>query len=116
MRRRGGRPWNSFAQGSGTRYLHHAGELLKRRYSGFAVLAIDGAVVEALEQFRRGEKETPPRKGGEFFRAFLTKTRMGKHFTPEMATLFYETIRCGILHQAETKEDTLVKKNAQQFV
>jgi hypothetical protein len=99
-----------------TRYLHHAGELLKRSYSGFAVLAIDCAVVEALEQFRTGEKETPTGKGGEFFQAFLTKTRLVKHFTPETAKLFYQTIRCGILHQAETKEDTLVKKNAKQFV
>lgn len=99
-----------------TRYLQHAGELLKRSYSGFAVLAIDCAVVEALEQFRTGAKETPPRNGGKLFQAFLTETRMEKHFTPEMAKLFYKTIRCGILHQAETTEDTLVKKNAKQFV
>jgi hypothetical protein len=99
------------------RYLAHACELLKRRYSGFAVLAIDCAVVEALEQFRRGEKETPWKKGKEFFRDFLTQTRLGEHFTPAMADLFYETVRCGILHQAETKADTLVKKKKTvQFV
>jgi hypothetical protein len=30
--------------------------------------------------------------------------------------VFYETIRCGILHQAETKADSLVKKKAAAFV
>jgi hypothetical protein len=100
----------------GTRYLDHSAELLKRRYSGFAVLAIDCAVVEALEQFRRGEKKTPWSKGGDFFQSFLTQTSLGKYFTAETANLFYKTIRCGILHQAETTEDTLIKKNSKQFV
>ena len=78
--------------------------------------AIDCAVVEALEQFRRGADETPCRKGKEFFRDFLTQTRFGRHFTPATANVFYETIRCGILHQAETKADSLVKKKAAAFV
>lgn len=41
------------------RYLAHARQLLDRPYSGFAVLAIDCAVIEALEQFRRGAAKTP---------------------------------------------------------
>ena len=99
------------------RYLDQARQLLGRSHSGFAILAIDCAVVEALEQFRRGEKETPRRKGKEFFRDFLTQTRFGKHFSVAAAELFYETIRCGILHQAETKADSLVKKKTSaQFV
>ena len=92
------------------RYLNHARLLLAQPYSGFAVLALDCAVVEALEQFRRGKDETPWKQGKAFFRAFLTQTRLGNHFTPAFADLFYETIRCGILHQAETKAYSLVKK------
>lgn len=98
------------------RYLDHATEILNRQYSGFAVLAIDCAVVEALEQFRRGEKETPWKQGKTYFRTFLTQTRLSKHFTQKEADLFYETVRCGILHQAETKADTLVKKKVASFV
>ena len=98
------------------RYLGHAAKLLDRKYSGFAVIAIDCAVVEALEQFRRGVEETPRRKGKEFFQAFLTETRLGSHFTKDTAGLFYDTIRCGILHQAETKADSLVKKKPGTFV
>jgi len=98
------------------RYLSHASRLLKEPYSGFAVLALDCAVVEALEQFRRGKAETPSGQGGAYFEAFLTQTRFKLHFTAATAALFYRTIRCGILHQAEAKADSLVKRNAAQPV
>jgi hypothetical protein len=94
------------------RYLAHARRLLDKPYSGFAVLALDSAVVEALEQFRRGKPSTPRKQSGAYFEAFLTQTRFKAHFTEKEAGLFYDTIRCGILHQAEAKEDSLVKKNA----
>jgi len=94
------------------RYLGHARRLLDEPYSGFAVLALDSAVVETLEQFRRGKPETPRRQCGAYFEAFLTQTRFGTHFTAAKAALFFETIRCGILHQAEAKEDSLVKKDS----
>jgi hypothetical protein len=93
------------------RYLGHARRLLDQPYSGFAVLALDSAVIETLEQFRRGKPSTPRKKSGKYFKAFLTQTRLKAHFTAAKAKLFYETIRCGILHQAEAKEDSLVKKN-----
>lgn len=94
------------------RYLDHARRLLDERYSGFAVLAIDSAVVEALEQFRRGKSDTPRGKSGAFFKTFLTQTRFKAHFTEARAKLFFDTIRCGILHQAEAKKDSLVKKGS----
>lgn len=56
------------------RYLKQARQIMDRPYSGFAVLAIDSAVIETLEQFRKGVRETPSRKSGEFFRVFLTTT------------------------------------------
>jgi hypothetical protein len=98
------------------RYLNQSRALLSRQYSGFAVLAIDCAVVEALQQFRCGAEETPWKKGIDFFQECLTQTRLGKHFTKPTAELFYNTIRCGILHQAETKADSLVKKKMAAFV
>lgn len=92
------------------RYLAHAHALLDRKYSGFAVLAIDSAVVETLEQFRRGTVGTPSKQVRAYFEAFLTETRLGQHFTKETAGLYYTTIRCGILHQTETKADSRVNK------
>ena len=100
----------------GGRYLKHARELLNRPYSGFAILAIDCAVIEALEQFRKGVPSTPRRKSGEFFRDFFVTTRFKRFFTAKTSKLFYETVRCGILHQAESNADTLVKRSTTSFV
>ena len=98
------------------RYLAHAHQLLARPQSGFAVLAIDCAVIEALEQFRRGVAKTPRKQSSAFFEAFLTNTRFKSSFSLKTAKLFYKTIRCGILHQAEAEATSLVKKKQAQFV
>jgi len=100
----------------GDRYLSHAGQLLGRQHSGFAVLAVDCAVIEAFEQFRRGVPRTPWKQSGAFFKAFLTTTRFKAFFTTKMAKLFYDTLRCGILHQAEAEADSLVKRKRAAFV
>lgn len=100
----------------GGRYLEHARELLDRAYSGFAILAIDCAVIEALEQFRKGAPSTPYRKSREYYKDFFTTTRFKKFFTEKTAAHFYDTVRCGILHQAESKVDSLVKKSTDSFV
>ena len=55
------------------------------------------------QQFYEGVAETPSRQSGAYFRKFLTQTSFGKLFDSSMADLFYELIRCGILHQAEIK-------------
>lgn len=92
-----------------TRYLLHIKQLLRHRTSGFAVLTLDCALIETLEQFRRGAPETPPRKSGEYFASFLTQTSFS--FTDEHARLFYKVIRCGLLHQSEAKS-SLVKRSS----
>ncbi|MEX2120228.1 MAG: hypothetical protein WD847_11595 [Pirellulales bacterium] len=72
----------------------------QRRF-GFAVLAIDCLLVETLEAFRLGLKDTG-RESRKTFCHFLTERPLFKvHFTKEQAELFYKHFRCGILHQAE---------------
>jgi hypothetical protein len=94
-----------------TRYLLHIKELLRHRTSGFAVLTLDCAIIETLEQFRRGVPETPSGKSGEYFASFLTQTSFSQYFTDEYARLFYKVIRCGLLHQSEAKS-SLVKRSS----
>jgi hypothetical protein len=84
--------------------------LLSRKTSGFVVLALDSALVETLEQFRRGTKGTPQRKGNEYFAAFLTETAFKAHFNADRAKLFYTEIRCGLLHQSEAGGNSRVKR------
>jgi hypothetical protein len=80
-------------------------------FSGFIVMAIDCLLIEALKQFHEGEAYTPRYKSKEFFTGFLTQGVFSKFFeTNDLAEMFYDQIRCGILHQAE------IKKNSRLFI
>jgi hypothetical protein len=93
-----------------TRYLEHIRYLLPMKTSGFAVLALDCALIETLENFRRGTKTTPFGKGKEYFGSFLTSSKFAEHFTAERAEIFYKQIRCGLLHQSEASELSRIKR------
>lgn len=77
--------------------------------AGFAVMALDSLLVETLQQFREGKAETPYRMSGEYFRRFLTSTSFNTNFDVKKADLFYDQIRCGILHQAEVKTSSKIQ-------
>jgi hypothetical protein len=94
-----------------TRYLEHIRAILPRKTSSFAVLALDSILIETLEQFRRGTSKTPWGKGQEYFESFLTKTDFSERFDVGSAGLFYVTIRCGLLHQAETAGTSQIKRS-----
>jgi hypothetical protein len=85
-------------------------------FAGFAVMALDCLLIETLQQFREGEPETPYKKGEEYFIRFLTKSPFGRFFDEAMAQMFYRQIRNGILHQAETKETSLIHKRGPDLV
>jgi hypothetical protein len=94
-----------------TRYLEHIERIIKHRTSGFAVLTLDCALIETLEQFRQGTGETPWKQCEEYFVSFLTGTSFKQHISAEQASVFYTNIRCGLLHQGEAKS-SLVKRNS----
>lgn len=71
--------------------------------AGFAVMALDCLLIETLQQFREGKAQTPYKKSGKYFREFLTETSFMSCFNFQKSDLFYDQIRCGILHQAEVK-------------
>src|SRR5581483_8231622 len=80
-----------------------SGDHLKRheRRFGFAIMALDCLLVETLQAFILGLPETTNRSK-EMFVSFLGFTpSFAPPFTPDLAAVFYEDFRCGILHQAE---------------
>lgn len=98
-----------------------------RRY-GFAILALDCLLVETLHQFYKGFKEsrgngrsvegvkrkiTERGSNGQFFCEFLMQSSfVYKSFfesQPGAAIIFYQDIRCGILHSGETQKATLIR-------
>jgi hypothetical protein len=92
------------------RFLKFINVIKDYKFSGFAVLALDCLLIETLQQFREGEPETPYKKENEYFVSFLTETSFSKFFDKNKAKKFYKQIRCGILHQAEVKKNSLVRK------
>ena len=80
-----------------------------RNGAGFAVMALDCLLIETLQQFREGVEETPRGQSRKYFCRFLTQTSFKDYFNDELANLFYDQIRCGILHQAEVKKSSRIQ-------
>src|SRR5688572_11831414 len=81
------------------RYVKH----LKRIDSGFLKMAVSCLMIETLESFRQGRKDTKAKGVGQkMFKDFF---EIEKKLFPGFVSIsveFYYDIRCGILHQAET--------------
>jgi hypothetical protein len=72
----------------------------ERRF-GFTILAIDCLLIETLQAFIDGKKDTNG-KSADMFRRFLTQRSGFKgQFDENLSNSFYKYYRCGILHQAE---------------
>jgi hypothetical protein len=93
-----------------TRYLEHIDTIIDNPTSGFAVLTLECALVETLQQFRTGKSKTPKYKVGEYFVAFLTETSFKNYFDKPKAELFYTSIRCGLHHQSEAAGSSRIKR------
>jgi hypothetical protein len=100
-----------------TRYLDAANLLIKddearkpldRKY-GFTVLAICCLLMETIQAFKDGLTDTNG-KSKKTVKKFLMESPSFSQFFPDEDTAqsFYEHYRCGILHQAEVQEDSLV--------
>lgn len=92
------------------RFLEPISLMKGHGFSGFAVMALDCLLIETMQQFIEGESETPYKQVEKYFIRFLTESSFGRFFDKNMATKFYGQIRNGILHQAETKETSLIHK------
>ena len=92
------------------RFLDMVRRIERADFAGFAILALDCLLAETLQQFKDGLAESPSGKGANeaFFVRFLTHSRFRRFFDRAKAGMFYKQIRCGILHQAEVKENSRV--------
>lgn len=81
------------------RYVKH----IKHIDSGFLMMAVSCLMIETLESFRQGKKNTKGKGVSEqmFIDFFTTDNTLFPGFK-NIACDFYSSIRCGILHQAET--------------
>ena len=107
-----------------------------RLFSGFAIMSLTCLLIETLEQFWTGnvatsrkntkskrsffsffssKKEIYISNDAKVFHAFFQRSPELKKFfdTVEKSNIFYTKIRCGLLHQGQTKGKSLIhiKKN-----
>jgi hypothetical protein len=86
-------------------------------FSGFSILAIDCLIIETLNQFYKGTDETR----GKNSIAFSDFFRNSRHFmnefrTENMCEIFYGHFRCGLLHQAQTKEQSKIRYGEKRMI
>ncbi|OED49338.1 hypothetical protein AB838_07470 [Rhodobacteraceae bacterium (ex Bugula neritina AB1)] len=107
-----------FRQRLGLRYLEPI-SLLQREGSfqgeGFSIVTIQCALIEFLEATRQGKNyrfvqnasqlgEHEYNRSGALFSYFLSRNSpFSDYFDDESATEFYKSVRCGLLHEASTK-------------
>lgn len=97
-------------------------------FSGFAIMSLACLLIETLEQFWNGNIETSRKSKTSSkkenmnnlpnditcdslaFYSFFQRSETLKVFfdTPEKADIFYTQIRCGLLHQGQTKRKSLI--------
>ncbi len=92
------------------RYL---GIMDSKNCHGFTIMAISCLMIEALESFHEGLAST---KGISeiVFRRFFDHAEGFAELRPYVRS-FYENVRCGILHQAETTGGWLIRKSGNLF-
>lgn len=73
--------------------------------NGFTIMALNCLLIETLFQFRDGKEETP-RPNSKTYPAFLLQEFSSAFTDQQVAESFYSNIRCGILHSAQTKNES----------
>jgi hypothetical protein len=86
-----------------------AGDCDIGEFSGFSILALDCLVIETLNQFYHGLDETEGAHRKAFWNFFKNSEFFKTHFSRKKAFTFYSHYRCGILHQAQTKRQSVVR-------
>ncbi len=85
------------------RYLAPLFSIPSEKKNGFCMMAIACLMIEALASFRKGWKDTSRKgRGKSAFQSFFDNYEAFAQFR-EYSEKFYWNVRCGILHQAETK-------------
>jgi hypothetical protein len=79
-------------------------------FAGFVTMALDCLLIETLEQFYKGKVRTGQGMDAKAFFDFFQRSPKFKTFFNALAKseVFYNQIRCGLLHQAQTKKKSTI--------
>ncbi len=76
---------------------------------GFASMSLICLLIETLAQFYEGITRRKSEKSDYVNFLFSKSFILKNHFEEDIAEKFYQTIRCGLLHRAETNKNSLIK-------
>jgi hypothetical protein len=87
-------------------------------FAGFAIMSLDCLFIETLEQFYKGKIRTGQGMDEKAFFDFFQRSPKFKTFfcTPAKAKVFYVQIRCGLLHQAQTKKKSTIHSKKEEML
>ncbi|MCC5860268.1 MAG: hypothetical protein JJT90_19120 [Ectothiorhodospiraceae bacterium] len=85
-------------------------------FAGFSIMSLDCLLVETLNQFYQGWDETPGNHQRQFWKFFRESEYFKPNFTRRMSDIFYSHVRCGLLHQAQTKKRTLIRADQDRMI
>jgi hypothetical protein len=87
-------------------------------FAGFAIMALDCLLIETLEQFYKGKLRTGQGMDEKVFFDFFQRSSNFNSFfnTQAKATIFYRQIRCGLLHQAQTKKRSTIHIRSEKML
>jgi hypothetical protein len=93
------------------RYIEPLESIPPDKKNGFSIMAITCLMIETLENFWQGKGVTPWKKGNDYFENFFTRcVNIKNNLAIFKGVEFYKQIRCGILHQAETKGGWTIRR------
>lgn len=97
-----------------SRFFNQLDKIKYNEFSGFVIMSIDCLLIETLMQFILGVDNTEVKYKGQQWKVFRDFFKNSKHFNTDFKTnkicqTFYKQFRCGLLHQAQTKEKSLIK-------
>lgn len=96
------------------RYINPLGEISdKKKKNGFLIMASSCLLIETLESFYRGLGDTK-HQSELMFCSFFHRSGLTKDFG-EYSNKFYHNVRCGILHQGETKGAWKIRRSGDEL-
>ena len=104
-----------------SRFFDHINSIKNHEFSGFLIMSIDCLLIETLMQFYLGIESTETNYSGQQWKSFKDFLINSKHFNADFSTIkkckvFYKHFRCGLLHQAQTKQKSRIKINQLNFL
>lgn len=97
-----------------SRFFNQIDNIKEDEFSGFIVMSIDCLLIETLMQFYLGVDNTEVNYRRNHWKAFRDFFNQSNQFnttfnTDDISETFYKQFRCGLLHQAQTKQKSLIK-------